>query len=55
LQQIKQIHISTALAASDAVAVDKTPRIKTVQVYRWNPETPEVKPKLQEYKVDLSS
>jgi len=55
LQQIKQIHVSTALAASDGAAVDKTPRIKTVQVYRWNPETPEVKPKMQDYKVDLSS
>jgi len=55
LQQIKQIHLSTALAASDGVAVDKTPKIKTVQVYRWNPETPEVKPRMQEYKVDLNS
>lgn len=54
-QQIKQIHISSALSASDGAAVDKTPRIKTVQVYRWNPETPEVKPKMQDYKVDLST
>lgn len=55
LQQIKQLHISSALAASDGVAQEKSPRIKTVQVYRWNPETPEIKPKLQEYKVDLNS
>ncbi|CAH1726783.1 hypothetical protein AGLY_011702 [Aphis glycines] len=54
-QQIKQIHVSSALTASDGGAVDKTPRIKTVQVYRWNPETPEVKPKMQDYKVDLNS
>lgn len=54
-QQIKQMHVSSALAASDGGAVDKTPRIKTVQVYRWNPETPEVKPKMQDYKVDLNS
>jgi len=51
--QIKQLHVSTALAASDAQ--EKKPRIKTVQVYRWNPDTPQVKPKIQEYKVDLNS
>lgn len=55
LQQTKQFHVSTALAATETVAQDKTPRIKTVQVYRWNPETPEIKPKVQEYKVDLNS
>uniref|UniRef100_A0A2S2QE49 Succinate dehydrogenase [ubiquinone] iron-sulfur subunit, mitochondrial n=1 Tax=Sipha flava TaxID=143950 RepID=A0A2S2QE49_9HEMI len=53
-QQVKQLHISTVLATSD-VAQDKTPKIKSVQVYRWNPETPEIKPKMQEYKVDLNT
>jgi succinate dehydrogenase (ubiquinone) iron-sulfur subunit len=54
-QQIKQIHMSTRLAASDGISQDKTPKIKSVQVYRWNPETPEVKPKMQEYKIDLNA
>lgn len=54
-QQIKQIHISTALAANDGVAQDKSPRMKAIQVYRWNPETPEIKPKMQEYKIDLNA
>uniref|UniRef100_A0A481SZP4 Succinate dehydrogenase [ubiquinone] iron-sulfur subunit, mitochondrial n=1 Tax=Essigella californica TaxID=759921 RepID=A0A481SZP4_9HEMI len=53
-QQIKQFHLSTALSAS-SVAQEKTPKIKTVQVYRWNPETPEIKPKMQEYKIDLNA
>jgi len=55
LQQVKQIHISTALAASDGVAQDISPRMKAIQVYRWNPETPEIKPKMQEYKIDLNT
>ncbi|OBA25265.1 ferredoxin, partial [Hanseniaspora valbyensis NRRL Y-1626] len=27
---------------------------KTFKIYRWNPDTPEVKPKMQEYKVDMN-
>ncbi|GMF50388.1 unnamed protein product [[Candida] boidinii] len=32
----------------------KEPRIKTFKIYRWSPDTPEVKPHMQEYKVDLN-
>lgn len=38
-----------------SVAREEAPKIKTVQLYKWNPETPEVKPKMQEYKIDLNS
>lgn len=31
-----------------------TPRLKTFKIYRWNPDTPAEKPRLQEYKVDLN-
>lgn len=29
-------------------------RLKTFKIYRWNPDTPEEKPHLKEYKVDLN-
>jgi succinate dehydrogenase (ubiquinone) iron-sulfur subunit len=32
----------------------KTSRMKTLQVYRWNPEEPEKKPYLQSYHIDLN-
>jgi len=46
--------------AKDAKAKDtkpqpKPPRIKKFKVYRWNPDTPERKPSMQEYKVDLNA
>lgn len=28
--------------------------IKTFKIYRWSPDTPEIKPKMQEYKVDMN-
>lgn len=32
----------------------KAPRMKTFQVYRWNPDQPEKKPYMQEYQLDLN-
>jgi succinate dehydrogenase (ubiquinone) iron-sulfur subunit len=32
----------------------KAPRIKKFQIYRWNPDTPEKKPYMQEYELDLN-
>jgi succinate dehydrogenase (ubiquinone) iron-sulfur subunit len=32
----------------------KTPLIKTFEIYRWDPENPAEKPRLQTYKVDLN-
>ncbi|KAL7749325.1 succinate dehydrogenase complex, subunit B [Sorochytrium milnesiophthora] len=50
---------STADASSPALTgapiTPKKPLIKTFNIYRWNPETPQEKPKLQEYKVDINS
>ena len=36
------------------VAEEKTPRLKKFQIYRWNPDTPDVQPKMKEYEVDLN-
>jgi len=38
-----------------SVASDSdTPRMKTFQIYRWNPDTPSVKPTTQSYSIDLN-
>lgn len=35
-------------------ATDITPRLKTFKIYRWNPDKPAEKPRLQEYQVNLN-
>lgn len=45
-QQVRSFHVS---AAQNAEA-----RLKTFAVYRWNPDKPDEKPTMQEYKVDLN-
>lgn len=30
------------------------PRIKTFEIYRWNPDTPEKKPEMVKYDIDLN-
>ncbi|CAR23294.1 succinate dehydrogenase iron-sulfur protein subunit SDH2 [Lachancea thermotolerans CBS 6340] len=37
-----------------ATEVVQEPRLKTFKIYRWNPDHPADKPKLQEFKVDLN-
>lgn len=37
------------------LATAAQPRIKQFQIYRWNPDTPEVEPTLQNYDVDLNA
>ena len=37
-----------------ATAAEPSPRIKTFQVYRWDPETPSEKPHMQKYTLDLN-
>ena len=36
------------------LATNAEQRIKKFQIYRWNPDTPEVEPKMQTYEVDLN-
>jgi succinate dehydrogenase (ubiquinone) iron-sulfur subunit len=33
---------------------EKAPRIKTFQIYRWNPDSPSDKPRMQKYTLDLN-
>ncbi len=40
--------------AQVADAQEQKPNLKTFQVYRWNPDTPSEKPKMQNYTLDLN-
>jgi len=42
-----------ALGTAAPVA-ETLPREKTFKIYRWDPEVPGDKPRMQEYKVDLN-
>ena len=41
-------------AAASAAAAEKPARSKKFTIYRWNPEKPGDKPRMQEYEVDLN-
>ncbi|KAJ2726543.1 succinate dehydrogenase complex, subunit B [Coemansia sp. Benny D115] len=43
-----------ATSVASRMAAVKPPNPKTFKIYRWNPDTPTVEPKMQEYKLDLS-
>lgn len=36
-------------------AEPKAPKLKKFHVYRWNPDTPEKKPHMQEFELDLNA
>ncbi|KAL7843800.1 hypothetical protein AOLI_G00253120 [Acnodon oligacanthus] len=44
-------YVQTAAAAAPAVQ----PRIKKFQIYRWDPDRPGDKPRIQTYEVDLNT
>lgn len=61
----KPVNLATRLFASTsfnafaqstegAPSAGKSPQMKEFKIYRWNPDTPADKPKLQTYQVDLS-
>lgn len=37
-----------------ATQATKLPNIKTFKIYRWNPDTPEIKPTMKSYQLDLN-
>ena len=45
-----------ASVASTEAAPRETqkPRLKTFEIYRWNPDTPEKKPEMMKYQLDLN-
>lgn len=51
-KNIRSFQLSAA--ASSAVPAEKPAKYKTFAIYRWNPDKPDEKPTMQEYKVDLN-
>lgn len=47
-------HMASVAESETPPRAEAKERIKTFQIYRWNPDTPEKKPTMQEYKVDLN-
>ncbi|GFZ49688.1 Succinate dehydrogenase [ubiquinone] iron-sulfur subunit [Saitozyma sp. JCM 24511] len=45
---------SFATPSHDVPSGGKAPAMKEFKIYRWNPDTPAEKPKLQSYKIDLN-
>lgn len=46
--------LSGTLTRANATAAAVEPRLKSFNIYRWDPEKPGDKPRMQEYKVDLN-
>ena len=46
--------VSRGAAAQAAQTQEQPARIKKFAIYRWNPEKPGDKPRMQEYDVDLN-
>lgn len=42
-----------SMASVSDVAAEQQSQMKTFQVYRWNPDTPSEKPRMQSYTIDL--
>ena len=41
-------------AAQENLAASEQAKLKTFQIYRWNPDTPTEKPRMQSYTLDLN-
>lgn len=52
IMQIIASPVTTKSAARYATSPE--PLIKKFEIYRWNPDTPTVKPKLQTYEINLN-
>lgn len=55
VSRLSPVGVVAATRGMATAAAVKEPRIKKFQIYRWNPDTPEKKPEMQTYEVDLNS
>lgn len=53
IRTIQTSHTPSAAAAEQDVS-EKPKRMKTFEIYRWNPEKPSEKPYMQKYEIDLN-
>ncbi|MEQ2168099.1 hypothetical protein GOODEAATRI_010963, partial [Goodea atripinnis] len=49
------VRLQAVRYAQTAAAPAVQPRIKKFQVYRWDPDTPGDKPRMQTYEIDLNT
>lgn len=47
-------YTNAIISPDGCAATNRKPRMKTLEIYRWNPEHKEVKPHMQKYVVDLN-
>jgi succinate dehydrogenase (ubiquinone) iron-sulfur subunit len=50
-----RISASTSMAAPQGQPASKAPLVKTFQIYRWDPDHPTEKPRLQSYDLDVNA
>ena len=46
--------MASVATAGAAPREAQKPRLKTFEIYRWNPDTPEKKPEMMKYQLDLN-
>lgn len=46
--------MASVATAEAAPREAQKPRLKTFEIYRWNPDTPEKKPEMMKYQLDLN-
>ena len=47
-------NLADGATQSQHAAGEQSPKLKTFQIYRWNPDTPTEKPRMQSYTLDLN-
>uniref|UniRef100_A0A914VIY9 Uncharacterized protein n=1 Tax=Plectus sambesii TaxID=2011161 RepID=A0A914VIY9_9BILA len=50
----RALDLATTRSAATAAKAAASPRIKSFEIYRFNPEQPGAKPSLQKYDIDLN-
>jgi len=55
IKPLRAIGTSSRMMSAAAAPAQKEKRMKKIDVYRWNPEIPGDKPRMQTYEVDLDS
>lgn len=46
--------VTRSMATAAATSTKKAPNPKTFKIYRWNPDTPDVKPHMKSYTLDMN-
>lgn len=47
-------NLADGATQSQQASSEESPKLRTFQIYRWNPDTPTEKPRLQSYTLDLN-